>query len=105
MTNQEKVLEYVRIHPLSTNTEIAESTDIDTSVVKTYINRLKTKGFINVQMDGVTRNITVVKELPVPKNIYKQEILHDLLEVYIEDIKETIGIQEKIERGKFIEKL
>lgn len=105
MNNYEKVLECLRNNPTATNPEISLATGIDTDIVKVYIGRLKAKGCIEVERNGTDRTITVLKELPTSKHSYKKDVMTELLETYLVDIKESTSIPEKIELGKLIIKI
>ena len=93
MTKIEEVLEYVRSNTHATNKEI--------SVVRVYINRLKDKGYI----EKVGSEYKVLKEMPVNKSCYKQEIIKEMLEVYMDDFREIKVINEKIRVGELIIRL
>ena len=105
MNNIEKVLEFLRDNPAAKNPEIGKALGIDTDIVKAYINKLKGRGNIEVKGQGVTRTITVLKELPVSKHSYKKEVLNELLEIYLEDTRNSGSVPEKIELGKLIIKI
>lgn len=105
MTKINKILEYLRDNPRATNKEISEELKMDSDIVKSVISKLKIRGDIEVQGQGVTRTITVLKEPPVSKNEYKKDILRELLEIYLEEMREAGTVQEKIELGKLILKI
>lgn len=46
MTKIEEVLEYVRSNTFATNKEISDDLNISEGVVRTYLNRLKNKGYL-----------------------------------------------------------
>ena len=101
MTKIEEVLEYVRSNAHATNKEISEDLKIGDGVVRVYINRLKDKGYI----EKVGSEYKVLKEMPVNKSSYKQEIIKEMLEVYMDDFREIKVINEKIRVGELIIRL
>ncbi len=105
MNNIEKVLEFLRNNPTATNPEIGKAVRIDADIVKAYISKLKARGNIEVQGQGVTRTITVLKELPVSKHSYKKDVMTELSDIFLEDIRNSVSISEKIELGKLIIKI
>ena len=70
MTEINAILEYLRDNPKAMNPEIADNLKIDVNNVKANIGKLKARGYIEVQGQGVTRTITVLKEMPVSKHSY-----------------------------------
>lgn len=74
MTEINAILEYLRNNPKATNPEIADSLKIDVNNVKANIGKLKARGYIEVQGQGITRTITVLKEMPVSKHSYKKKL-------------------------------
>lgn len=46
MSKIEEVLEYIRSNTHTTNKEISEDLNISEGVVRTYLNRLKNKGYL-----------------------------------------------------------
>ena len=105
MTYIEKVLEYLRNNPTASNPEISDNLRINGDVVKDYISKLKSRGDIEVMGQGKNRTITVLKEQPVPKHIYKKKVLYELLDINLEDMRKSESIPEKIELGKLIIKI
>ena len=110
MTEINAVLEYLRDNPKAMNKEIADNLKIDYDNVKSYINRLKTGGYIEVQGQGITRTVTVLKEMPVrekptSKNSYKKEIIETMIDKYMEDFKDSGTLNDRIEVGKVILRL
>lgn len=101
MTKIEEVLEYVRSNTFATNKEISEDLNISEGVVKTYLNRLKNKGYL----EKAGTEYKVLKEMPVNKSSYKQEIIKEMLEVYMDDFREIKVINEKIRVGELIIRL
>ena len=98
MTKIEEVLEYIRGNSYATNKEISDDLKIGDGVVRVYINRLKDKGYI----EKVGSEYKVLKEMPVNKSCYKQEIIKEMLEVYMDDFREIKVINEKIRVGELI---
>ena len=105
MNNIEKVLEFLRNNPTATNPEIAKAVRIDTDIVKAYISKLKARGNIEVQGQGITRTITVLKEMPVSKHSYKKGIVETMIDKYMEDFEDCGTLNDRIEVGKIILKL
>lgn len=101
MTKIEEVLEYLRCNTYATNKEIAEDLKMGEGVVKTYLNRLKNKGYL----EKIGKEYKVLKEMPVNKSSYKQEIIKEMLEVYMDDFREIKVINEKIRVGELIIRL
>lgn len=101
MTKIEEVLEYLRCNTYATNKEIAEDLKMGEGVVKTYLNRLKNKGYL----EKIGKEYKVLKEMPVNKSSYKQEIIKEMLEVYMDDFGEIKVINEKIRVGELIIRL
>lgn len=101
MTKLEEVLEYVRSNTFATNKEISEDLNISEGVVKTYLNRLKNKGYL----EKIGKEYKVLKEMPVNKSNYKQEIIKEMLEVYMDDFRELKVINEKVRIGELIIRL
>lgn len=101
MTKIEEVLEYLRCNTYATNKEIAEDLKMGEGVVKTYLNRLKNKGYL----EKVGSEYKVLKEMPVNKSSYKQEIIKEMLEVYMDDFREIKVINKKIRVGELIIRL
>ena len=67
--------------------------------------QLKARGYIEVQGQGVTRIITVLKEPPVSKHSYKKEIIETMIDKYMEDFKDSETLNDRIEVGKVILRL
>ncbi len=105
MTNNEKILEFLRDNPKATDQEIAEAVGILSNSVPIYIGRLKDKGWLEVQKDGKLRTILVAKELPISKNVYKKEIIETMIAKYMEDFEDCGTLNDRIEVGKVILKL
>ena len=101
MTKIEEVLEYVRSNTFATNKEISDDLNISEGVVRTYLNRLKNKGYL----EKMGKEYKVLKEMPVNKSSYKQEIIKEMLEVYLDDFREIKVINEKIRIGELIIRL
>ena len=101
MTKLEEVLEYVRSNASATNKEISDDLNINDGVVRTYLNRLKNKGYL----EKIGTEYKVLKDLPVNKSSYKQEIIKEMLEVYMDDFREIKVINEKIRVGELIIRL
>jgi len=101
MTKIEEVLEYVRSNTFATNKEISDDLNMSEGVVKTYLNRLKNKGYL----EKIGTEYKVLKEMPVNKSSYKQEIIKEMLEVYMDDFREIKVINEKIRVGELIIRL
>ena len=101
MTKLEEVLEYVRSNTFATNKEISDDLNISEGVVRTYLNRLKNKGYL----EKIDTEYKVLKEMPVNKSNYKQEIIKEMLEVYIDDFRELKVINEKVRIGELIIRL
>lgn len=101
MTKIEEVLEYVRSNTFATNKEISDGLNMSEGVVKTYLNRLKNKGYL----EKIGTEYKVLKEMPVNKSSYKQEIIKEMLEVYMDDFREIKVINEKIRVGELIIRL
>lgn len=101
MTKIEEVLEYIRGNSYATNKEISDDLKIGDGVVRVYINRLKDRGYI----EKVGSEYKVLKEMPVNKSCYKQEIIKEMLEVYMDDFREIKVINEKIRVGELIIRL
>ena len=101
MTKLEEVLEYVRSNTFATNKEISEDLNISEGVVRTYLNRLKNKGYL----EKIDKEYKVLKEMPVNKSNYKQEIIKEMLEVYMDDFRELKVINEKVRIGELIIRL
>ena len=96
MTKIEEVLEYVRSNTHATNKEISEDLKIGDGVV-----RLKDKGYL----EKIGKEYKVLKEMPVNKSNYKQEIIKEMLESYMDDFREIKVINEKIRVGELIIRL
>lgn len=75
--------------------------NISEGVVKTYLNRLKNKGYL----EKVGTEYKVLKEMPVNKSRYKREIIKEMLESYMDDFREIKVINEKIRVGELIIRL
>lgn len=101
MTKIEEVLEYVRSNTFATNKEISEDLKINDGVVRVYLNRLKDKGYL----EKVGSEYKVLKEMPVSKSNYKQEIIKEMLESYMDDFRELKVINEKVRIGELIIRL
>ncbi len=105
MTEINAILEYLRDNPKATNPEIADNLKIDVNNVKANIGKLKARGYIEVQGQGVTRTITVLKEMPVSKHSYKKGIIETMIDKYMEDFEDCGTLNDRIEVGKIILKL
>ena len=68
-------------------------------------NAKKARGYIEVQGQGITRIITVLKELPVSKHSYKKEIIETMIGKYMEDFEDCGTLNDRIEVGKVILRL
>ena len=101
MTKIEELLEYLRCNTYATNKEIAEDLKMGEGVVKTYLNRLKNKGYL----EKIGTEYKVLKEMPVSKSNYKQEIIKEMLESYMDDFRELKVINEKVRIGELIIRL
>lgn len=101
MTKIEEVLEYVRSNTFATNKEISDDLNMSEGVVKTYLNRLKNKGYL----EKIGPEYKVLKEMPANKSSYKQEIIKEMLESYMDDFREIKVINEKIRVGELIIRL
>ena len=101
MTKIEELLEYLRCNTYATNKEIAEDLRMGEGVVKTYLNRLKNKGYL----EKIGTEYKVLKEMPVSKSNYKQEIIKEMLESYMDDFRELKVINEKVRIGELIIRL
>nr|DAR78199.1 MAG TPA: winged helix-turn-helix DNA-binding protein [Caudoviricetes sp.] len=101
MTKIEEVLEYLRCNTYATNKEISDDLNISEGVVRTYLNRLKNKGYL----EKTGTEYRVLKEMPVNKSSYKQEIIKEMLEVYMDDFRELKVMNEKIRVGELIIRL
>lgn len=101
MTKIEEVLEYVRSNTFATNKEISDDLNMSEGVVKTYLNRLKNKGYL----EKIGTEYKVLKEMPVNKSNYKQEIIKEMLESYMDDFRELKAINEKVRIGELIIRL
>ena len=105
MTEINAILEYLRNNPTATNPEIADNLKIDVNNVKANIGKLKARGYIEVQGQGITRTITVLKEMPVSKHSYKKEIIETMIGKYMEAFEESGTLNDRIEVGKVILRL
>ena len=56
-------------------------------------------------MEKIGTEYKVLKDLPVNKSSYKQEIIKEMLEVYMDDFREIKVINEKIRVGELIIRL
>lgn len=101
MSKIEEVLEYIRSNSYATNKEISEDLNISEGVVRTYLNRLKNKGYL----EKIGTEYKVLKEMPVNKSSYKQEIIKEMLESYMDDFRELKVINEKVRIGELIIRL
>lgn len=101
MTKIEEVLEYIRSNSYATNKEISEDLNISEGVVRTYLNRLKNKGYL----EKIGTEYKVLKEMPVNKSSFKQEIIKEMLESYMDDFRELKVINEKVRIGELIIRL
>lgn len=101
MTKIEEVLEYLRCNTYATNKEISDDLNLSEGVVRTYLNRLKNKGYL----EKTGTEYRVLKEMPVNKSSYKQEIIKEMLEVYMDDFRELKVMNEKIRVGELIIRL
>ena len=101
MSKIEEVLEYIRRNTYATSKEIAEDLKMGDGVVKTYLNRLKNKGYL----EKIGAEYKVLKEMPVNKSSYKQEIIKEMLESYMDDFRELKVINEKVRIGELIIRL
>ena len=97
MTKIEEVLEYVRSNIFATNKEISDDLNISEGVVRTYLNRLKNKGYLE--------KMGILKEMPINKSNYKQKIIKEMLESYMDDFRELKVINEKVRIGELIIRL
>ena len=105
MTKVNEILAYLRENPRATNKEIAEELKMDSDNVKATIWKLKDKGYIEVLGQGVTRTITVLKEMPASKHSYKKEIIETMIGKYMEDFEDCGTLNDRIEVGKVILRL
>ena len=105
MTEITAILEYLRDNPKAMNPEIADNLKIDVNNVKANIGKLKARGYIEVQGQGVTRTITVLKEMPASKHSYKKEIIETMIAKYMEDFEDCGTLNDRIEVGKVILRL
>ena len=105
MTEINAILEYLRDNPKATNPEIADNLKIDVNNVKANIGKLKARGYIEVQGQGITRTITVLKEMHVSKHSYKKEIIETMISKYMEDFEDCGTLNDRIEVGKVILRL
>ena len=101
MSKIEEVLEYVRSNTFATNKEISDDLNMSEGVVKTYLNRLKNKGYL----EKIVTEYKVLKEMPANKSSYKQEIIKEMLESYMDDFRELKAINEKVRIGELIIRL
>ena len=105
MTEINVILEYLRDNPKAMNPEIADNLKIDVNNVKANIGKLKARGYIEVQGQGITRTITVLKEMPASKHSYKKEIIETMIGKYMEDFEDCGTLNDRIEVGKVILRL
>ena len=105
MTEINAILEYLRNNPKAMNPEIADNLKIDVNNVKANIGKLKARGYIEVQGQGITRTITVLKEMPASKHSYKKEIIETMIGKYMEDFEDCGTLNDRIEVGKVILRL
>ena len=111
MTKIEEVLEYLRCNTYATNKEISDDLNISEGVVRTSkitssatptdANDLVNKGYL----EKIGTESKVLKEMPVNKSNYKQEIIKEMLEVYMDDFRELKVINEKVRIGELIIRL
>ena len=105
MTEINAILEYLRDNPKAMNPEIADNLKIDGDNVRANINKLKTRGYLEVLGQGVTRTITVLKEMPASKHSYKKEIIETMIGKYMDDFEDCGTLNDRIEVGKVILRL
>nr|WP_293994478.1 hypothetical protein [uncultured Fusobacterium sp.] len=100
-TKLEKVLEHLRDYPNMASRERAEALKLDLNIVKTYIARLKKKGYV-VEENG---SYIVLKQLPANKSEFKQDIIKEMIDVYLDDFRELKVINEKVRVGELVIRL
>lgn len=106
LTNLERVYDYLIDNPKATNREISDDLRLDYNVSKTYVNRLKNKGLIEIHFDGKTRVCEITKEYPAtntrrPKT-YKQEVYIELVDGYREDFRDAECFDDRLKIGREI---
>lgn len=101
-TKYEKLLEHIREYPKMASRKRADSLKMDLHLVKTYISRLKKKGYIEEKNKG---EYIVLKQLPTSKSNYKQDIIEEMIEVYLDDFRELKVINEKVRVGELVIRL
>lgn len=106
LTNLERVYDYLIDNPKATNREISDDLRLDYNVSKTYVNRLKNKGLIEIHFDGKTRVREITKEYPAtntrrPKT-YKQEVYIELVDGYREDFRDAECFDDRLKIGREI---
>lgn len=101
MSKFEETLEYVRENPKASYEEITRDVGLSYNVAKTYVDRLKKKGYL----EKVGLEYKVLKDMPVNKSSYKSEIIREMVESYMDDFRENKTINEKIRLGELIIRL
>lgn len=94
-------LEYVRDNPNASYDEITNAVGVSYDVAKEYVARLKRRGYLEKK----GRTYTVLKEPPASKSPYKQDIIKEMIESYMDDFRSNKAIGEKIRLGELIIRL
>ncbi|MGM0238482.1 hypothetical protein [Enterococcus sp. AZ103] len=98
----DKIIDYLRNHPVDTNIEIADALKFDKELVRKQISLFKARGWIQVTYENKVRTIIVKKEDPKSMVEYKKEIFTEMLPTLLSDFEETTSIQERNMVAKMI---
>lgn len=102
------VFEYLKEFPNATNDDIAYAIGTSPAVVKTYISRLRLRGFIKVEGSRENRQVIILEDITDidisafrPRN-FKQKIYAEMIEIYLDDFMKCEDPTTKFSIGKEI---
>lgn len=102
----ESVFNYCFDNPEATNDEIAKALNMDVNIVKTYISRLKSYGYLTALNVESKRVIEVLKPFRVGEvkttSDFKEGCYREMVDVLLEDFRACETYKERLEVGNII---
>lgn len=99
------MIEHLRKFPRSTYEDLEKELGIDYNTARTYAERLRRKGFIEGFIGK--QEIKVLKEIPAEntKAEFKEDVIAEMIQIYLDDIRECKVHTEKIRTGELVIRL
>lgn len=88
----------LKTNPRITDAEAAEIVDTTPGTIEQYRYRLRNKGIIQINKD---KSIEVLEELPANRS-YKQQILEEMVDTYMEDFRNQTTFADRLAVGREI---